>query len=54
MNVDVLLLILCGLGVGVALMIQDLKKRSSDWKRYITSDKDAKRIQKHLNEEDEQ
>jgi hypothetical protein len=53
MNLDVLLLILCGLGVGVALMVQDIRKRSSNWKRYVTSDKDFERIQKRLSDEDE-
>jgi len=53
MNVDVLLLILCGLGVGIALMVQDIRKRSKDWKQYVTSEEDFKRIQKHLSDEDE-
>ena len=53
MNVDVLLLILCGLGVGIALMVQDIRKKSKDWKRYIVSEKDFERLQKHLNDKDE-
>ena len=53
MNIDVLLLILCGLGVMVALMVQDIKKRSKDWERYTVSEKDFERIQKHLNDKDE-
>ena len=34
MNVDVLLLILCGLGVGITLMVHSIKKKSTGWKRY--------------------
>lgn len=54
MNVDVLLLILCGLGIGIALMVQDIKKTSNNWKRYTTTQKEFEKIQDHLNREDDE